>query len=52
MKTRKKNNYPELRPKEAGLIKGGRLWPFFNLDKLLLEIMYGEDLFFKDLFKQ
>ena len=52
MKTRKKHSHPELRPKEAGLIKGGRLWPFFDLNKILSEIMYGEDLFFEDLFKQ
>ncbi len=51
MEKNRRQNYPELRPNESGSVKGGNLWPFFDLKKLISEIMYGEDLYFENFLK-
>ncbi len=52
MVTNESHNYRNLGSKESGAIKGGNLWPFFDLQKLISEIMFGEDLFFRNIIKK
>ena len=51
MKKIKKRKREPLKLGETGLIRGGNLWPFFDIEKLISQIMLDEDIFFKDLYK-
>ncbi len=52
MKENHKKRFTEFGLDDSAKISGGRLWPFFDVRKIVSEIYYGEDLFFKDLFKE
>jgi len=48
----KQNGYVELNSRDSVLIAGGRLWPFFDMDRIMSQIHYGEDIPFTNLFNK
>jgi hypothetical protein len=52
MKTNAKKRLAELNKFDSARINGGRLWPFFNLEEIMSQICYGEDLSMLDFIKK
>ena len=45
------NSYLRIQPGESMHIEGGRLWPLLDIRDVLNRALFGEDIFFTNLYK-
>lgn len=51
VKRKREMNHTELKPAVSVQIRGGRLWPLIDFQEILNNLMFGEDIFFINFYR-